>query len=325
MIDTQAQHPLRKGDSLASSRREFLCASAAGALALAVGCRTDAGRENSGDIDAHVHVWSPDLNRYPIDRLFTREDMQPSSFTPEQLFAHMRPNGVSRVVLIQMSFYQFDNRYLLDSMERFPRVFSGVGIVDEHAAGVRERMKDLVERGIRGFRIYPVKQAADVWLGTTGMNSMWRAGADLDVAMCPLINPEALPALELMCRQYPRTKVVIDHFARIGVDGQIREAQVDALCRLSRFPSVHVKTSAFYALGRKKAPYTDLGPMIQKLRDAYGAHRLMWASDCPYQVDPGHTYTDSVKLIREGLPFLTASDRSWMLRRTAEKVFFSGR
>ena len=36
------------------------------------------------------------------------------------------------------------------------------------------------------------------------------------------------------------------------------------------------------------APYTDLAPMIRELGDAYGAERLMWATDCPFQVMKGH-------------------------------------
>ena len=59
-------------------------------------------------IDAHVHVWTPDTDHYPLAAGFTKEDMKPPSFTPEQLFAHSRPSGVERVVLIQMSFYRFD-------------------------------------------------------------------------------------------------------------------------------------------------------------------------------------------------------------------------
>jgi hypothetical protein len=49
----------------------------------------------------------------------------------------------------------------------------------------------------------------------------------------------------------------------------------------------------------------------------------MWASDCPFQVDPGHNYHDSIALIRDRLDFLTAEDKDWMLRGTAEKVFFA--
>ena len=63
--------------------------------------------------------------------------------------------------------------------------------------------------------------------------------------------------------------------------------------------------------------------LIRRLRDSYGANRLMWATDCPYQVGEGHTYGDSIALIRDRLDFLSAEDKAWMLRGTAEKVFFS--
>jgi predicted TIM-barrel fold metal-dependent hydrolase len=313
------------------SRRAFL-ATGLGAVAAGVsGCSTGADNiaktasPHSGrhHVDAHVHVWTPDLDRYPIASGFSRGDMQPPSFTPEELFAVSRENGVSRVVLIQMSFYRFDNSYMLDSMRRFPRVFSGVGIVDDKASRPARAMRDLARQGVRGFRINPGSQTTLEWLGSPGMAEMWSYAADAGLAICPLINPGALPAMDDMCRKFPRTRVVVDHFARIGVDGQMRDGDVEQLCRLARFPYTYVKTSAFYALGQKRAPYTDLGPMIRRLRDAYGASRLMWASDCPYQVQGSHNYGDSLALIRDRLEFLSPSDREWMLGKTAEKVFFS--
>jgi predicted TIM-barrel fold metal-dependent hydrolase len=141
--------------------------------------------------------------------------------------------------------------------------------------------------------------------------------------MCLLADPESLPAVRRMCKAYPRTSVVIDHFARIGMKGPVRQHDLDNLRRLADFPLTHVKTSAFYALGKKKAPYTDMAPLVRSLRDTFGASRLMWASDCPYQVQEGHTYADSIAVIRDRLSFLSADDKQWMLRGTAEKVFFS--
>lgn len=140
--------------------------------------------------------------------------------------------------------------------------------------------------------------------------------------MCLLSDPDALPAVIQMCQQYPQTKVVIDHFSRIGIDGMIRQSDLDNLCRLAEFQHTFVKTSAFYALGKKQSPYKDLGEMVRKLRDTFGAQRLMWATDCPYQVQAGHNYMDSVALIRDRLNFLTAADKTAILRTTAEKVFF---
>jgi hypothetical protein len=49
----------------------------------------------------------------------------------------------------------------------------------------------------------------------------------------------------------------------------------------------------------------------------------MWASDCPFQVQDGHTYADSIALVRDHLDFLSADERDWLLRKTADRVFFS--
>jgi len=184
-------------------------------------------------------------------------------------------------------------------------------------------MKTLAKQGVRGFRLYANKKNVKKWENSAGMKEMWAYGADAGLSMCLLADPTTLPTVQRMCQAYPKTTVVIDHFARIGMKGPVRQADLDNLCRLAEFKHTHVKTSAFYALGAKKAPYTDLAPMIRQLRNAYGASRLMWASDCPFQVQRGHTYADSIALIRDRLPFLTPEDKHWMLRGTAEEVFFS--
>jgi predicted TIM-barrel fold metal-dependent hydrolase len=303
------------------NRRHFLTTSVTATLGSQItGC---ASLSRGGWIDAHVHVWTPDTKNYPLASGFTKADMKPASFTPEQLFAHCRPEGVSRIVLIQMSYYKTDNRYMLDMMAAHPGTFSGVAIIDENAADVRGRMKALKQQGVRGFRIYTGGSDVAGWLGSAGMKAMWKVAAEENLNMCLLINPEALGPVSRMCEQFPDTPVVIDHFARLGMKGVVDRAGLDSLLHLSKHAKVTLKTSAFYALGKKQAPYLDLGPMIRECRDAFGADRLMWASDCPFQVDPGHNYHDSIALVRDRLDFLTDADRKAMLRGTAERVFFS--
>lgn len=274
-------------------------------------------------IDAHVHVWTPDTAKYPLAPGFERSAMQPPSFSPERLLELARPNGVDRVVLIQMSYYGFDNSFMLDSIKRFPGVFSGVAVVDENAPELADTVRELARQGVRGFRIAPGKRPVEEWIGARGMAALWKHATEAGMAVCPLINPSALANIDWMCGRFPDTTVVIDHFARIGADGEIRETDLVKLCRLARLKNTCVKTSAFYALGKKKAPYLDLAPMIRRLYDAFGPERLMWATDCPFQMAPGHGYEASVELIRDRLDFLSATDRQWMLRKTAERVFFS--
>jgi len=269
-----------------------------------------------GWIDAHAHVWSDDTARYPLGEGYRKEQMRPARFEPEELLAHARPCGVSRIVLIQMSYYRFDNGYMLDAMARYPGTFGGVAVVDSRRPDAPERMRELKEREVRGFRILAPE------LSAPAMEAMWECAAREELAICPLINPPELAALEWMCAKHPRTPVVIDHFARIGIDGEIRQADLERLCGLARFPRVHVKVSAFYALGRKRYPYTDLLPMIERLVRAYGAERLMWGTDCPYQVMDGHGYEGSLELVRDRLRVKEA-EREWLLKGTAERVFFS--
>ncbi|MFK5924736.1 MAG: amidohydrolase family protein [Verrucomicrobiota bacterium] len=306
------------------TRRKFLATSSAAAITSAL--PATAADLKTGWIDAHSHIWTPDTKSYPINSAYKKENMKPASFTPEQLFTHCQPVGVTRIVLIQMSFYKYDNSYMIDMIKKYPGVFSGVAVIDQDAPDIEKTMQTLSQQGVRGYRLRAgKKEAVEAWVKSPGMRTMWKYAADNGLAMCPLSNPEALPAIAAMCKEFPKTPVVIDHFSRIGASGTIEKSDLDQLCRLADFENTHVKASAFYAFGKKAAPYTDLGPMILRLRDTFGANRIMWASDCPYQVVRGHHYADAIDLIKKRLDdSLSSEDKNWILRDTAAKVFFNG-
>jgi predicted TIM-barrel fold metal-dependent hydrolase len=272
-------------------------------------------------IDAHSHLWTPDTTRYPLAKGFTRENMKPPSWTPEELFAACKPEGVTQAVAIQMSFYGFDNSYMLDCMKRFPGVFGGVAVIDWTAEKPDTEMGKMAKGGVRGFRVRPGDPPDPKWMETPSFERMFLYAADRNLAICPLMDPRGLPSLARMCARFPHTRVVIDHFCRIGIDGEIREADVDALCKMAQYPETHVKVSAFYALGKKRPPHDDLEPMIKRLHGAFGAKRLMWASDCPFAVD-NEKYRDSLALVRDGCPWLSKADREQILSHTAKKIFF---
>jgi predicted TIM-barrel fold metal-dependent hydrolase len=272
-------------------------------------------------VDAHVHVWEPPDTRFPYDRHYSGPAVAPVSFTPEHLLAISGAAGVKRVVLVQMSFYGTDNSYMLDAMKRHPSVFSGIAVVNDDAASLAVEMTRLASLGVRGFRITQGSRGAR-WLETAGMREMWRLAAEKKLAICPLVDPTSIPALDRMCEEFPGTTVVIDHMARIGMDGVLRDQDVSALCNLSRHLGVHVKISAFYALGKKQPPYNDLAPLVYALYNTYGAQRLMWGSDSPFQVQPRYSYAESLEFVHRQLPFLGAEDKEWILRNAAEKVFF---
>lgn len=335
-IDLTQAHPHNVPSSTGTpfNRREFLQQGLAATAVVASGslaANSVAANEQPGDkavtkpgwIDAHSHIWTRDVKRFPLANKKTVDDLDPPSFNVEELFKECEPFGVDRVVLIQHhTYHSWDNSYLVDAAKRFPQRFRVVAMVDDTAPHPDVAMQKLLKQRVTGFRITSWIRGKDKWLEGAGMDLMWKTAAKTRQNMCGLIDPADLPGIDRMCKKHPDTPVVIDHFARIGVDGKIRDADVKALCGLAKHKHVTLKISAYYALGKKQAPYHDLIPMIRQVYHAFGPQRLMWASDSPYQVVKGHTYKSSIELVRDGLDFVSQADREWLLRKTAEQVYF---
>jgi predicted TIM-barrel fold metal-dependent hydrolase len=311
-------------------RRTFLRAAATTA-ALAAG-RTG-WSENLGYVDSHSHLWSPERSRYPLRPGASEAGVQPRGFTPGDFFAHARPEGVNRVVIIGHTVhFGFDATYLVDVMKARPGEIAAQAYLDHADPNVTARMAELKRQGVKAFRL----RLLDPWRAdfpdTHPIMQAYQFAAMQRLVIAPLTNPDWLPQLDRLSAAFPATTVVIDHFARIGVDGlgqtppvpgTIKPEDVANLVRLARHPGMHVKLSAYYALGRRTPPYDDMLPLIKELIRAYGPERLMWGSDSPYQVVSPHTYKASIALIRDRLDGVSEEDREWLLRKTAERVFFT--
>jgi len=257
----------------------------------------------------------------------------PKGFTPGEFFSHARPEGVNRVVLIgHTGHFGLDATYLTDLLKARPGEVAAQAYLDHTDPDVTGRMAGLKRQGVKAFRL----RLLDAWQSdfpdSHPILKAYQFAATERLAICPLTNPDWLPQLDRLSAAFPATTVVIDHFARIGVDGlgqtppvpgTIRPGDVANLVKLARHPSVHIKLSAFYALGQRTPPYDDMLPLIKELIRAYGPERLMWGSDCPYQLASPHTYRASIALVRDRLDGVSEGDREWLLRKTAERVFFT--
>lgn len=302
------------------NRRDALTAGL-GTLALA-GCSTT--RPTSpGWIDAHSHIWTNDpeeLKKFPLAPGRTIADLKPPRFTAEDLITLGKTQNVTRHVIIShRGHHGYSNDYYTHAAAAHPGVFKIVGALDHRQPNLRARIHLNRPLGITGYRITPNGQGLR-WLENDLLQEFWRDAGNENVAICPLIDPEYVATLPAMIRRFPNTRVVIDHCARID---QRHIAALKNLCALAKFPGVFVKVSAFYAFGAKQPPYLKQIPRITRLLDAFGPERLMWASDCPYQLTPPNTYAASIRLIQDRIEVLSDGDRDHLLRKTAEKVYFT--
>jgi predicted TIM-barrel fold metal-dependent hydrolase len=287
---------------------------------------------HGGIVDAHVHIWTDDLKRYPLADGFTVDDLWFPSFTAEELMALGEVAGVYRYNLVQMTWYGLDHRYILDVIQRYPGQFVGTGIVpavtDVSLAGPDATMIELSKGGVYAFRIRGKSTRPKLfndgpkWMDHPGYAKMFAAGAAHNLALSFLMTPADLPEVDRLCAKYPETPVIVDHFALIGGNNTFNEEDIQQLCRLARHRRVMLKIGGFYALGREQPPYLDMLALLRRVVDAFGPERCMWESDSPLQTKDGHSFSAAVDLIQRHADFLSASDKEQILVKTAEKFFF---
>lgn len=129
-------------------------------------------------IDPHVHVWVNDP-RYPWARETTNAPRRDA--TPEMLLELMKANGVERTVLVQYIGYRWDNRYVADTLKKYPQYFQGVARVNPLDREAPDHLSRLTEEGFRGVRLSPAADASGDWIRGDLMPPLWKRAELLQV------------------------------------------------------------------------------------------------------------------------------------------------
>lgn len=292
------------------NRREFLTS------ALAVASMSHAPPDTSPYllIDSHVHVWKTDP-RFPFA---AGANVPPNvDASPSSLLEKMRSNGISKTVLIQVIHYKWDNRYLVHVLRAYPGKFAGVCRVDPQDPAAPDHLTDWTEQGCHGVRLSPSADTIGDWIRGPQMPALWRRCQDLKVPMTLLLPVSRLPDIVPLLDKFPDLTTVIDHMADCSVDDP---QGLQLLRSLARYPKLYVKISHPWSLSKLPFPYPDVTAMIARLRDAFGAQRLMWGTDWPIKPEL-LSYERRVALYRDNLPFLSSSEHQEILAGTASRVW----
>ncbi|MBT4099496.1 MAG: amidohydrolase [Gemmatimonadetes bacterium] len=288
-------------------------------------------------VDAHIHAWSPDIERFPLAPGFESSDLWLPSFTPDDhdMYTSLFGEPVAGINLVQMTWYGLDHRYILDLIESDPHRFTGTGIVpavSDVSLGSPERiMRDLARNGIRAFRIrgraaQPQWGQTDQWLDQDGYERMFAAAAEDDLVLSFLVGPTDLPEIGRMCSRFPETAVIIDHVGGVRVqEGAIDATQLQALLDLAAHPRVFVKLGPIPGLGDAEAPFSGSVPLLRPVIDTFGADRCMWETDSGGPLlfaDPPRDLLAAVDVIRRA-EFLTDHDKRLILGGTARQLLWA--
>jgi predicted TIM-barrel fold metal-dependent hydrolase len=268
-------------------------------------------------IDAHLHLWALDPQRYPWQQILAHVAIPSESATVAELIPLMDAAGVDYAIAVQPSVYGWDNSYLCDCLDRHPDRLIGVCLVDPRAADAAAKLRYwCAGRGCRGLRINTIGQSDADWLLLPAMEALWAETVRLGVPLCIQINAAHTGAVGRLAERQPALTIIIDYF---GDEAFRLGAAADFLGAVATHDNILCKVLLVAQDSQEPWPFQDLVPFYRQVVDAFGATRLMYGAEFPYV----RAYTSYARAMRwlDAWRFLSDDQRDAILDRTARRIW----
>ncbi len=284
-------------------------------------------------VDGHLHLFKALSSDYPR---VTYDDMAPAEREESagRLLEAMDANGVDHAVVVPLS---HEDHYLGEILSEFQGRFAGVGM---HDYEVQDPVADLERRieqtGIQGMRLYGLGADPESDPEAMRVFPLLEAMRDREIKVWFYGPPDQVEMLDRAMELLPGLKVVMNHLAfspDINVELSFDEYRRPRFSEVIPPPSLeraellaakhetlYVHFSGHYAFTHAPYPYLDLREVSQRIYQAFGADRMLMASDWPWiQEEPG--YGETLALVDDHLPDLTNEERAAIRGGTALSLF----
>lgn len=284
-------------------------------------------------VDGHLHLFrkaSADYPRTPIAIMAEagREELA------EKLLGAMEGAGVDHAIVVPLS---KGDDYLREVLVAFPGRFAGVGIFDhdepDDVAGVEAR---LATTDLQGLRFYGLAAVEDATLDSLACLPVFELMAERGMVVWFYGDIAQLRLMDQIMHRLPDLRVVLNHsgflpdmhaemrideYRRPHFDVELPPAGLpDVEAMAANHPNLHVHFSGQYAFSSEPYPYRDLEDVAERLLAAFGANRMLMASDWPWiEFEPG--YAEVLGLLDHVLPDLSATERDAIRGGTALSLF----
>ena len=287
-------------------------------------------------IDGHLHVFTKASSRFPreVDEVLPPDREEPA----EKLLGEMEPYGVEQAVLVQIGGTRLEQHaYLRHCVETYPDRFLGIGLIPPDCASPEAHMDRLTAtEGIIGFRLSNLggdaAQGSETDIEQIPAYRIWRHAAERDYVVWLYSRESDAPLVPRLVKAFPSVRVVLNHLGvcptpetfswdekgRPRIETPMPPRTSEITLGLREYENVYAHISGQYAFSNEPWPYRDLAGWHRALLGAFGAERLIWATDFPWILeDPG--YGPLTQVVDELLPGLGASERDAVMGGNAKR------
>lgn len=241
----------------------------------------------------------------------------------ESLLFEMDRASVERAILVQI-LGRYDNGYQTELVRRYPDRLSSVVGVDFARPEAIHQLEQLREEGAVGVRLRPSARSP----GPDSLG-LWRAAARLGMPVSCVGSSRDFvdDDFKALLGAVPGLVVVLEHLG--GFARPDRDAPLDAVLDLARFPGVRLKVPGLGQLAPKPQVLPATGTALDlvsaaqpilKAAEAFGSDRLMWGSDYP-PVASREGYGHALNWVREALAPLGPSAIAAVFGGAAASVY----
>jgi L-fuconolactonase len=247
----------------------------------------------------------------------------PHWFEPVEVLLHqMNANRVEKATLVQVR-GQFDNRYLINCVRRFPARFCALVGVDTDRPDAPEVLAHWVGEGAVGVRLEPTVRSP----GSESL-AIWRTADELGIPVSVFGSPDGFTSREFeqVLTELPDLPIIIEHLGRIGRDEAPPYPTFRKVLALARYPNSYLKVHGLGEICPRPMPFPqpmrfeNIPPFMEMAYEAFGASRIMWGSDFP-PVAGREGYRNALQWPMEHIPFRSEADKEWIFGRTALSLF----
>jgi len=255
--------------------------------------------------------------------------MEDCTFKVETAIEYMDWLGIDKAVVVQCSGYGIFDDYCVECLHRYPdRFVIHCTLNPAHGPEAVDYLERCVRgRGFSGVNLHPGAEfkTGGYFLNNPAVMPFWEKAAELEIPVTvhlslPGLNRYAHQVAQLaeVAERFPDLPIILDHLGVPSFEEQEPYPLHQETCSLAQFPSVYITISALPFHSHCEFPYPDAGPLIRMAYEAFGAPRLMWASDAP-SVLRICTYHQTLAYVR-ALQFLSEWDKRWIFGHTALNV-----
>jgi L-fuconolactonase len=278
-------------------------------------------------IDSHQHLWVMSERNY--DWIEPSYGVLYDDFTPERLEPEITSSGVTGSVLVQAADSYEDTFYMLEVAHKLDFVRGVVGFIplDRPAEAIRALKifsKDKFFKGVRNLthNYADAKyESDDAWIlrpkVLETLAAVEESGLVFDYVA---VNEAHLANVSILADKFPKLKIVIDHFAKPNIAGQIMEPWATQMTGLAKFKNVYGKFSGLNTASNPGWSVADWQPYVDHMVHSFGADRIMMGGDWPV-ITLMNNYVDIWKAQVTSIEKYSEKDQQWIRSKTAIEVY----